>query len=108
MIGIVKRPNESLEIIPTVRLLPRCKACARSLGRKPSFSAVSRTCARVSSRSRPCPLSALLTVPIDTPAASATSRMVGVRSPNFAPALAARWWGWDVAHLIAPLMKPAT
>ncbi len=76
MIGMVKRPNESEEIIPTVRLLPRWRACARSLGRKPSRSAARWTVARVSSRSWPRPLSALDTVATLTPAARATSWMV--------------------------------
>ena len=76
MMGIVKRPNASVEIRPTVRLWPRCRLCARSLGRKPSSAATATILSRVSCRSRPLLLSALDTEPTLTFAARATSLIV--------------------------------
>src|SRR3954447_10710205 len=51
----------------------------RSFGRNSRSSASRMTRARVSGRSRPLPFNALDAVPTDTPAARATSRIVGRR-----------------------------
>jgi len=53
MIGMAKRPKLSLEMSPTVRLWPRCRLWARSLGRKASSLAAGDDASRVAGFSRP-------------------------------------------------------
>ena len=77
MIGMVKRPKESVEISPTVKVCPRCRLWARSFGRKPTSRATAITRSRVSWRRLPLLLSAFDTVPTLTLASRATSRIVG-------------------------------
>ncbi|MNL81091.1 hypothetical protein D3C87_2081070 [compost metagenome] len=76
MIGKAKRPKLSVDKTPTVIERVRCRLCARELGRNPSSCAAAITRSRVSVFSLPLSLSALDAVPIDTPARSATSRIV--------------------------------
>jgi hypothetical protein len=64
-------------IRPTVKVLPRSRLLIKSFGRNSRRAASARTRSRVSGRRRPRSLSAFEAVPTETPAARATSRMVG-------------------------------
>ncbi len=61
---------------PIVWLRPRANERASALCRKPSRSAVTRTCSRVAAEIRSVPFNAFEAVDSDTPAAAATSDKV--------------------------------
>ena len=79
MTGMVNRPKLSDVITPTVKVRPLARLRAEWLGWKSSAAAASCTLARVSGLSCPTPLSALDTVPGETPASLATSLTVAAR-----------------------------
>ncbi|GAA4971701.1 hypothetical protein GCM10023334_096250 [Nonomuraea thailandensis] len=66
------------------RARPRLRARAVRLGRKPRLSIAASTAVRVSGRTRGDSFSTRETVWYDTPAAAATSRMLGAAAPRAA------------------------
>src|SRR5580658_10649535 len=85
--GMLNRPKLSVVISPTVNERPASSAWASVFGANPRRCAASATRSLVSARSLPCPLSALEAVPMDTPASTATSRIV-TRLIRYSSALA--------------------
>ena len=71
-----RKPMQALKTTPRVRLVPRLRLWAATSGWKPSSAMTSLTMRFLASVTDGCPLTTRETVPTDTPAFLATSRIV--------------------------------